>query len=91
MSDTITLDFLGRQLARLLDEVADLKDAVTIVTAITTRVEASVTSLTIEVRAMHSRHARLERRVDTLEDTIRDVQSEVRHQGELLAQLAGPR
>jgi hypothetical protein len=67
MSDTITLDFLGRQLARLLDEVADLRDAVTILTAITTRVEASVTALTTEVRAMHSRHARLERRVDVLE------------------------
>jgi len=47
MSDTITLDFLGRQL--------------------TTRVEASVTALTTEVRAMHSRHARLERRVEALE------------------------
>jgi septal ring factor EnvC (AmiA/AmiB activator) len=89
MSDTITLDFLGRQLARLLDEVADLRDGVTILTAITSRVEASVTSLTTEVRAMHSRHARLERRVDTLEDTIRDVQSEVRHQGEMLAKLGG--
>jgi septal ring factor EnvC (AmiA/AmiB activator) len=87
MSDTITLDFLGRQLAKLLDEMADLRDGVTILTAITSRVEASVTSLTTEVRAMHSRHARLERRVDTLEDTIRDVQSEVRHQGEMLAKL----
>jgi septal ring factor EnvC (AmiA/AmiB activator) len=87
MSDTITLDFIGRQLAKLLDEMAEFRDQLTILTAISMRVEASVTSLTTEVRAMHSRHARLERRVDTLEDTIRDVQSEVRHQGEMLAKL----
>jgi septal ring factor EnvC (AmiA/AmiB activator) len=98
MSDTITLDFLSRQQTQILveitkvrDDMAAFRDDMTILTAISMRVEASVTSLTTEVRAMHSRHARLERRVDTLEDTIRDVQSEVRHQGELLAQLAGPR
>jgi multidrug efflux pump subunit AcrA (membrane-fusion protein) len=95
MSDTITLDFLSRQQTQILAEIANVRDDMaafrddmTILTAISMRVEASVTSLTTD-RAMHSRHARLERRVDTLEDTIRDVQSEVRHHGELLAQLAG--
>ena len=67
MSDTITLDFLGRQLAKLLDEVAEFRDQLTVLTAISMRVEASVTSLTIEVRAMHSQHSRLERRVEKLE------------------------
>jgi septal ring factor EnvC (AmiA/AmiB activator) len=66
MSDTITLDFLGRQLAKLLDEVAEFRDQLTVLTAISMRVEASVTSLTIEVRAMHSQHSRLERRVEAL-------------------------
>ena len=95
MSDKITLEFLARQQTQILaetakvrDDMAAFRDDMTILTAISMRVEASVTSLTTEVRAMHSRHARLERRVDTLEDTMRDVQSEVRHQGELLAKLA---
>ena len=72
MSDAnITLEFLARQQTRLLDEMAkfrdefaDFRDQLTVLTAICMRVEASVTALTTEVRAMHSRHARLERRVD---------------------------
>ena len=66
---TITLDFLGRQLAgKLLDEVAEeFRYQITVVTAISLSVEASVTSMTIEVRAMHSQHSRLERRVEKLE------------------------
>jgi hypothetical protein len=40
----------------------------TILTAITTRLEGSVSALITETRAMHSRHARLERRVTALED-----------------------
>jgi hypothetical protein len=34
------------------------------------RVEASLAARTIEVRAMHSRHARLERRVEALGDRV---------------------
>lgn len=74
MSDTITLDFLARQqaqilgeMARLREEFADFRDQLTVQTAICMRVEGSVASLTTEVRVMHSRHARLERRVEALE------------------------
>ena len=68
MSDTpATLEFLARQQAQLLEEMASFRDDMTVLTAITARVEASVTALITETRAMHSRHARLERRVKTLE------------------------
>ena len=68
MSDgPVTLEFLGRQMARVLDEMASFRDDLTVLTAIVMRLETSVTSLTTEVRAMHSRHARLERRVQSLE------------------------
>jgi hypothetical protein len=69
MSDNpVTLEFLARQQARLLDEMAAFRDDMTILTAITTRLEGSVSALITETRAMHSRHARLERRVTALED-----------------------
>jgi len=69
MSDQqpVTLEFLARQQKRILEEIASFRDDMTVLLAITTRAEAGVTSLTTEVRAMHSRHARLERRVRALE------------------------
>ena len=69
MSDNpVTLEFLARQQTRLLDEMASFRDDMTVMAAILARVEGSVSALTTEVRAMHSRHARLERRVTVLED-----------------------
>jgi hypothetical protein len=68
MSDKpITLEFLSRQQTKLLEEMASFRDDMTVLTAITMRLEGSVTALITEVRAMHSRHARLERRVEKLE------------------------
>ena len=78
MSDKpITLEFLGRQQAQILAEMArfredmgGFKDDMTVLTAITMRVEGSLSALTTEIRAMHSRHARLERRVEKLEGGV---------------------
>lgn len=64
----ITLEFLARQQARILDEMASFRDDLTVLTAIAMRVEGAVSALTTEVRAMHSRHSRLERRVRALEE-----------------------
>jgi hypothetical protein len=58
---------LLKQQKQMLDEFADFREQLTVQTAICMRVEAAVTSLTIEVRAMHSRHDRLARRVTELE------------------------
>ena len=64
----VTLEFLARQQARLLDEVASFRDDMAVLMAITMRVDGSLSSLVTEVRATHSRHARLERRVKAVED-----------------------
>jgi hypothetical protein len=52
---------------RTLDVLAAFRDDLTVLTAITMRVEGSVSALITEVRAMHSRHTRLERRVAKME------------------------
>lgn len=68
MSDEpITLEFLARQQRQILDEMASFRDDLTVLSAITARVETSVSALITETRAMHSRHARLERRVKEIE------------------------
>ena len=64
---TPDLALLMRQQKQMLDEFADFRDQVTVLTAICMRVEGAMTALTVEVRAMHSRHNRLARRVDARE------------------------
>lgn len=51
----------------MLNELAALRDDVLVVTARIERLDAKVNSLVVEVRAMHSRHGRLARRVQRLE------------------------
>lgn len=75
MSDNpVTLDFLARQQARLLDEMASFRDEMasfrddmTVLTAIVIRIDGTLTALLAENRAVHSQHARLANRVRALE------------------------
>ena len=46
---------LLRQQQRMMDDFADFRDQLTVLTAICMRVESSVTALTIEVRAMQAK------------------------------------
>jgi hypothetical protein len=64
----IDLDFLARQMEHVIDDVAGLKDDVTVVLARLDRVDATTHGLVTEVRAMHSWHERLSRRVDRMEE-----------------------
>jgi hypothetical protein len=58
MSDKpVTLDFLARQQSRILDEMASFRDDLTVLTAITARVEASVSALITETRAIAPRQS----------------------------------
>ena len=86
-NDKITLEFLSRQQTKLLDQMASFREDMTILTAIAMRVEGAVTALTTEVRAMHSRHDRLVRRVDKLENDLEGIGSVLRHQTEMLEKL----
>lgn len=71
MSDAhepVTLEFIARQNARLITELGDNRADMAVLLAITQRLDATVSGLLTELRAMHSRHARLERRVQALEE-----------------------
>lgn len=66
--EPVTLEFLARQQARMLEEFAAFRDDVAVLTAVAMRQDATLSGLLAELRAMHSRHARLERRIRTLEE-----------------------
>jgi hypothetical protein len=71
----IDLAFIARQLERLVDDVAGLKDDMPVVMARLDLIDATMHSLVTEVRAMHSRHDRVAKRLERLEDTNREPPS----------------
>jgi len=54
----IDLEFVGRQLERVITDLATLKADAMVVMARLDRIDATVQSLVVEVRAMHSRPGR---------------------------------
>jgi DNA anti-recombination protein RmuC len=64
----VDLEFLARQIERVINDVAGLKDDMMVVLARFDRIDATTHSLVTEVRAMHSRHDRLGRRLDRVEE-----------------------
>jgi hypothetical protein len=66
--ESVTLEFLARQNDRVLNEMASFRGDTTILTAIAMRVDASVSSLTVEVRALRSKLDGIDNRVNKLED-----------------------
>jgi hypothetical protein len=71
----IDLAFIARQLERLVNDMAGLKDDMVVVMARLDRLDATTHSLVTEMRAMHSRHDRVARRVERLEEANRDASS----------------
>jgi hypothetical protein len=72
-SSPARLEFIARQLERLVNDMAGLKDDMVVVMARLDRLDATTHSLVTEVRAMHSRHERVARRVERLEEANRDA------------------
>jgi hypothetical protein len=71
----VDLAFIARQLERLVNDVAGLEDDMTVVIARLDRLDATTHSLVTEVRARHSRHDRVAKRVERLEDANLDAPS----------------
>jgi hypothetical protein len=82
----IDLAFIARQLERLVNDMAGLKDDMAVVMAwldrIDTSTRAAVDRMEIttrgvldELRAMHSRHDRVAKRVERLENADRNAPS----------------
>jgi predicted DNA-binding transcriptional regulator AlpA len=74
----VSLDFLARQLTRVLDEqrgmreeMRSFRDDMTVLTAIALRLENSVNSLTAQVGTMVAQHRRFDDRLRALEDERR--------------------
>ena len=66
----IDLNFIAKRLDQLGADVANLRDDMTIVTAILSRLEASMTSLVVEFRATHSQMARFNERLRKVENAL---------------------
>ncbi|MDT7952836.1 MAG: hypothetical protein RQ966_15135 [Acetobacteraceae bacterium] len=67
MSDAAPdLTLIARQQRQLLDEMGVMRDDMRVMSAILMRLDGTVGGLVQEVRAMHSRHDRLAKRVDDI-------------------------
>jgi predicted nucleic acid-binding Zn-ribbon protein len=64
----VELAFIARQLERLVNDVTGLKDDMAVVMARLGGLDATTHSLVTEVRAMHSRHDRVAKRVEHFGD-----------------------
>lgn len=69
VDEVITLGFLGRQLDRVITEIASLRDDMTVLTAIVMRMDGTMTGLLTETRAVHAQISRIAERVRKIENT----------------------
>jgi len=67
MADQVDLNFIARRLDLLGTDVANMRDDIMVLTAMVSRLEASVSSLVQEKRATHRQMARFDSRLRSLE------------------------
>jgi hypothetical protein len=67
MAERVDLNFMAKRLDQMSNDVSNMRDDVTVLTAMVSRLEASVTSLVQELRATHSQMARFDNRLRRLE------------------------
>ena len=69
MSDqtNVDLSLIARQQAKMMSDMATMRDDMAVMMAILQRLDGTVGGLVNEVRATHSRHSRLASRVEALE------------------------
>jgi hypothetical protein len=63
------LNFVTRQIERLMTDVASVRDDMAVLTAIVLRLDGSMTALLQETRATHTQIARMNDRIRRLEDS----------------------
>jgi hypothetical protein len=68
MAETITLEFLARQLERVLTEQAAMRDDMHVLTAIALRHENTLKDVLAQMRAMVAQHQRFNDRLRRLEE-----------------------
>lgn len=62
------LTFIARQIERLVNDVASLRDDIGVLTAIVLRQDGTLTALLHEIRVTHTQIARMNDRIRKLED-----------------------
>jgi hypothetical protein len=67
MSDQVDLSLIARQQRQLLADMGTVRDDMGVMMAILQRLDGTVSGLVNEVRAMHTQHSRLGKRVAALE------------------------
>jgi hypothetical protein len=68
MVEDVTLDFLARQLERVLTRLGAIKDQITVLTGMAIRHDGSLTGLATEFRGLARATNRAEHRLRKLED-----------------------
>jgi len=68
MDEKGTLEFLSRQVDRVLDRIGAIEDQITVLTGMTMRVDGAVEGLAVESRGMYRLVDRLSQRVKKLEE-----------------------
>jgi hypothetical protein len=72
MADTVTLEFLGRQMERMLARQDAMQDDIRVLTAIALRHETTLKDVLGQIRAMVAQHQRFSDRLRRLEDQSAD-------------------
>ena len=66
------LNFISRQVERLVTDVASMRDDVAVLSAMVLRLDGSMSALLQETRATHTQIARMNGRIRRLEDARPD-------------------
>ncbi len=68
MAETVTLEFIARQLDRLITDQAEMRDDIRVLTAIVLRHENMLKDMLERITAMVSQHRRFNDRLRRLEE-----------------------
>ena len=64
----VTLDFVTRQLDRVLDRIGAVEDQITVLTGIAIRLDGAVQGLAVEMRGLAQSVSRIEHRLRKVEE-----------------------
>ncbi len=70
MAETVTLDFIARQIATVIEEQGRMRDDMAVLLAMTQRLDGTMQGLVAEVRAQHARQDRQARDIRQIGDRM---------------------
>ncbi|SRR5271170_7732829 len=76
LAKNVDITALGRLIEQQRDDIASLKDDMTVLTAIVSRLDNSHTRLLTEIRATHAQVSRVTDRLGRFDDRVRHLEEE---------------